>query len=1159
MSEQPRKTAIQDLVIDIDGIRSIAPPEKDPLQQEFEVAFNIGNDSALPFSLEEDDPIFQDGSLDLGVGGNDKDKNKTGIPLYSSSQKFNKTKGRDYDNDDDGDSCVDSSDDERILREETRKKKATQQQEATQPDQLTTRQSEQLGVGNTAATITSTDTRSRQEPSQTPTQPAALGTVEKTLATTTATVEKTLATTTVEQTLAKPLGNEQTSDTVAEVVVAARTTTALESTKNRESMPSTEGESSGHLQAANKATGSSSMDISDDTSDAAFDSDRITTNPSSHSSEEHRKTGCGGDDESPPNTPPSLENEEEAWLIARLDDEITAQEEVALFKKLDDDITAHEERYLLSKLRQDIYLAEVKAKVLQEGTSRLRVDYVVSAEDVSPSDHETCWTDLPGVLGESHGTTEAQLPMEKSCMGGMIPVEEDRINLFRATLLIPKYLVSRSQPFASRRSFHRDFVTVVRSAMESDPDPFLVWALRMELQDVEGDPDSFRFVATGCKKALTVILYKLRNWLNNKIFARNMRVVLSDPSSIELSVRVSCNEKLGATAVFLCDDFTLCTNDLGIWIKAIAPDGELGKAVGALAGQEGGIIMSINGTRCRTKSVFGQVYAKARQGPEGTLVVTLTLSRYADLSRLDPSKVMSLNGTGVVRRDGQPYSKKLEKDSWTVPVKPTPPPQVPFVPPTQEEKNNAFQMSRRILADPKSVEVDLIVSSSENLGASVLRNDTDPGLVISYFKKDQQLERILGKKACTHGACLIQAGGQPISSASELVGISESAKLDGGTYQIRLCFRDGVDLSGVDKSKLVAGRINPRRKNGFMYPPWTWVAPIPPSTTSNPEQERRDVKNQTREAKDNNRGKPAKQKRTTPESTTGSSPPLKKVARSEAPNAAPSDAQNKAQHGIESYTAFKSKYRWMLLTEYKEIGVKVQKANSSMWNQHKILFGENAICDDNCRCVFSLENMTRNVVSDFKKIETKKDPTKEVEIGAAVGFVDRFAPRFTPLLRKEYPEETPSKILQRLERMWDAHRMNRNFGITCRKECQCGEGWELVFGQGDPSAVANTRKSKRKDHSPLGQLLKKRKLTPESSAGSMTNDKQLQSAPLPRIAAKPKTSGINRQSYEVEFDAKLPLGAYFVTERKPTGNECKIFSVWEKGQRKDERRIHRGK
>ena len=65
--------------------------------------------------------------------------------------------------------------------------------------------------------------------------------------------------------------------------------------------------------------------------------------------------------------------------------------------------------------------------------------------------------------------------------------------------------------------------------------------------------------------------------------------------------------------------------------------------------------------------------------------------------------------------------------------------------------------------------------------------------------------------------------------------------------------------------------------------------------------------------------------------------------------------------------------------------------------------------------------------------------------------------------------------------------------------------------------------------------------------------------PLPRKTVKTKSTNELRKSYVVNFDAKKPLGAYFVTEKSAVGrSRCKILSIWEKGEAKKDPRIRPG-
>lgn len=203
-----------------------------------------------------------------------------------------------------------------------------------------------------------------------------------------------------------------------------------------------------------------------------------------------------------------------------------------------------------------------------------------------------------------------------------------------------------------------------------------------------------------------------------------------------------------------------------------------------------------------------------------------------------------------------------------------------------------------------------------------------------------------------------------------------------------------------------------------------------------------------------------------------------------------------------------------------------------------------------------------------------------------VGFVNRFAPKFIPLLKSEYPRESASQILDRLVKMWNlGHLYQKNFGNRCGAKCMCLQGWKSVFRFGAMDAVAEARKRKtllgthhledtlvvprkrsrienanrleaQAERNPLVSVPRK---TPSSKPSSVSSllARMGESASIERkapVSAQEKhvdsdalqKEGIvdnKLEAYSVTFDTSLPLGFYCVTENIDGQKVCKIDSV----------------
>jgi hypothetical protein len=186
---------------------------------------------------------------------------------------------------------------------------------------------------------------------------------------------------------------------------------------------------------------------------------------------------------------------------------------------------------------------------------------------------------------------------------------------------------------------------------------------------------------------------------------------------------------------------------------------------------------------------------------------------------------------------------------------------------------------------------------------------------------------------------------------------------------------------------------------------------------------------------------------------------------------------------------------------------------SSMWKVHKHKYGN--VCNPPCRCVTDLHHLTSSVVSDQKRKKLKAGETFKPPI--EVGFCSRFAPKFMPLLRKEFPHETNEEIFERLLLMWDRHKMQRRFGVACREDCSCAEGWSSVFQKG----VSTSKK--------MGVSDSKKHAVSTSSASPA------------------------KKEFEIIFDTRQQMGFFCVTRKHQKHDVCKILSVNSLGAAKDSR------
>jgi hypothetical protein len=193
-----------------------------------------------------------------------------------------------------------------------------------------------------------------------------------------------------------------------------------------------------------------------------------------------------------------------------------------------------------------------------------------------------------------------------------------------------------------------------------------------------------------------------------------------------------------------------------------------------------------------------------------------------------------------------------------------------------------------------------------------------------------------------------------------------------------------------------------------------------------------------------------------------------RLERTSTANSAPEggdSTQHKHSDTFLDFSKFIDKYKSLIDIEYKGTGIHVLTSCSSMWAQHKHLFGADGTCEDNCRCLQKLPKLTKYVIDDYIKAQKKKDNYVDYESLKPAGVVNYFAPRFLPLLKKEYPKLTTNELIQRLVDMWSIHQKHRIFGLRCRDECECEQAWELVFCKGDKEKAENMHIIPRKQSS----------------------------------------------------------------------------------------------
>ena len=236
-------------------------------------------------------------------------------------------------------------------------------------------------------------------------------------------------------------------------------------------------------------------------------------------------------------------------------------------------------------------------------------------------------------------------------------------------------------------------------------------------------------------------------------------------------------------------------------------------------------------------------------------------------------------------------------------------------------------------------------------------------------------------------------------------------------------------------------------------------------------------------------------------------------------------SQNAAFFGWES---FKKRMLPVITNEYGLTGIHPTAILSHIWKRHKDMWG--AECNSDCPCLQNVPYLTKSVAADMKK-DSRWSHLKLSNY--PVGFAGTFIPRFRPLVLEAFPEESPGTHLERLCSMWAMHTKQRNFGMTCSKECECLAAWDIAFL---PQMLSPEKRIQRKRRSLELQG------EADQGVGTHVSPSTPREAGTNRRESLEKTSPRERLPYEIAFDSTKPLGIYCVTQGKGHNPICKVIS-----------------
>jgi hypothetical protein len=385
---------------------------------------------------------------------------------------------------------------------------------------------------------------------------------------------------------------------------------------------------------------------------------------------------------------------------------------------------------------------------------------------------------------------------------------------------------------------------------------------------------------------------------------------------------------------------------------------------------------------------------------------------------------------------------------------------------------------------------------------------------------------------------------------------------------------DGTDLQGVDREHFAHAGKNPIRLNGEPYPlnqdilssvsgkPTTKIAPVFQRISKKTKEPVMNKKNSHQEQQHNHED-------TDNESIANACDANEDGEREELQSRI---AQKTA--GFKVFYDYKRKFKGVVELDFKITKINQSTIMGSMWTRHKQLFGENARCGDRCKCILSIPELVVNVVPDqITKQREQREKGKVIETeeeleSRMAGVTSHFAPKFMPLLKEEYPDETASQLLDRLCVMWKVHETIPMYGLRCNDTCECEGEWDQHFGRGDKAKISEFCAGSRKKKRQASKLSRLSSQSDKKNADGLIIPKKKPridsskkiSNPLEQLPPRNPSGASKRltlnETYEVVFDYSRPLGGYFRTDKLANGNKCvRIFSICPHGQLTKDSRI----
>jgi len=352
-----------------------------------------------------------------------------------------------------------------------------------------------------------------------------------------------------------------------------------------------------------------------------------------------------------------------------------------------------------------------------------------------------------------------------------------------------------------------------------------------------------------------------------------------------------------------------------------------------------------------------------------------------------------------------------------------------------------------ILTDKESLEIDVKVDVTMDLGFKLVKPPlmSQGGLWISSTSAGGQIYNIFGH-SINRGAVLVKIGKERlfklkdknrcIDNAKDIY--STSGKKADKFIQITICLPRNSNIRKLERNKRVIYPI--RFRDGTVYKQFRKATKNALHSARN---EQKNMLPPSAKKRCSKKIRLHKKTRSEPSTTTKPERCIKRNVKifSKAKKMPIKDNLKKKQKSAasSSYFHFQEKIHTAQSIEYGGLDIHRNSIISSMWNRHKIKFGDS--CSKNCPCVCDLQYLASNVITDITESQEQNVNTKPFP----VGFINNFCRKFFKKVKESFPKDSPADTLEKLVMIWNEHRKQRNFGVKCKKECPCLDGWKVFL------------------------------------------------------------------------------------------------------------------